>query len=416
MPNGILRNRCWMLLPLVLAGCQTQTDDEGSDGKGKGNTSSGANSSTISIQPSYPANSAGGESSSGNAVGFALTSDGRCQLNVADQACSFEAFETENVPLDIFVMFDRSGSMCSCVDPPMNGNPCPDPTCKKTRLQAIREAMSAFMVDNGSNGLGIGLGYFGQQPIGAADCRPETYAVPSVTISGLPENSTSMMASLNTADPIGETPTGGAIRGACTYARQWKSAHAEREVVILFVTDGEPKAPVTCPNGEGACCPTLVDANQAAAECLSGSIRIKTYVLGVGPFLQNLDQIANAGGTSRAYLVEGGDVAQEVLNALNEIRGNATIPCDFALPTSDPGRQVDLGKINIAYANSDCNGRVFYHVESANACTGQGGWYYDNPNQPSRVQLCPSSCNEVSGPSGKLAFYIGCNTLQTPLL
>lgn len=413
MPNGILRSRCWMLFPLVLAGCQTQTDDESEANGGKNSNSSGANSSTIPIQTN-PSSNSGGDGTGIDAAGFALTADGRCQLSVANQPCSMEAFETESVPLDIFVMFDRSGSMCSCVDPPMNGNPCPDPTCNKTRLQAIREAMSAFMADTGSNGLGVGVGYFGQQQIGAADCRPETYATPSVTISGLPENAANVMASLNTAEPIGETPTGGAIRGACTYARQWKSAHMDREVVILFVTDGEPKAPVTCPNGEGACCPTLVDANQAAAECLGGSVGIKTYVLGVGPFLQNLDQIANAGGTSRAYLVEGGDVAQEVLKALNEIRGNAAIPCDFALPKS--GRDVDLTKINIAYANSECAGHVFYQVQSAAACSGQGGWYYDNPNQPSRVQLCPASCSEVSGPSGKLAFHIGCNTLQTPLL
>jgi hypothetical protein len=313
-------------------------------------------------------------------------------------------------------MFDRSGSMCNCVDPPNNNTPCPDPSCKKTRIQAIREAVSAFMSDTGSNGIGIGVGYFGQQEQGSADCRPETYAVPNVTISELPGNAVNVMTSLNAADPIGETPTGAAIRGACSYAREWKMAHREREVVILFVTDGEPKAPVTCPNGAGACCPSLVDANQAASECFGGEVKIRTYVLGVGPFLENLSQIASAGGTQKAYLVDSeGDVTQQVFAALNEIRGNATIPCDFALPKSDTTSSLDLNKVNIAYADSSCQGKVFYRVDSVSGCTSAGGWYYNNPTQPTRVELCPSSCQEISGPAGRLAFYVGCTTL-TPLL
>ena len=58
-----------------------------------------------------------------------------------------EAYVGETVPLDIYVMFDQSGSTCACIDPPMTNNPCPDPTCRKTRLDAIREAAGAFLDD-----------------------------------------------------------------------------------------------------------------------------------------------------------------------------------------------------------------------------------------------------------------------------
>jgi hypothetical protein len=346
---------------------------------------------------------------------FVRTETGACRLSVNDVPCSASMYETENIPLDIYVMFDRSGSMCSCVDPPLSGNPCPDPSCRKTRIEAIREAMSNFVADPASRGLGVGIGYFGQQTIGAADCRPETYMSPDVAIAELPQNGASVMASLNNAAPIGETPTDAAITGACHYAREWKSAHPEREIVVLFVTDGEPKAPVSCPNGVGACCPTLEAATAAATSCLSGENGIKTYVLGVGPFLQNLTQIARAGGTSKAYLVEGGDVAAQVLSALNTIRGDAAIPCEFRLPDSEPGQSLDLSKVNIAYTNTNCDGKVYVHVPSEAACSGDGGWYWDNPNQPSAVKLCPSSCSEVSAPGGKLGFAVGCQT-ASPLL
>lgn len=412
MPEKITRNLGLSLIAFMLAACQAQTDEDDANAGGSKSSNRGT-AAPINVGTS---SGDSGVSPASGSPGFTLTPEGRCLLNISDQPCSYQAFETENVPLDIYVMFDRSGSMCNCVDPPNNDTPCPDPTCRKTRMQAIREAMSGFMSDAGSNGMGIGVGYFGQQEQGSADCRPETYATPYVTMAELPANATNVMASLNTADPLGETPTGAAIRGACSYARQWKAAHMEREVVILFVTDGEPKAPVTCPNGSGACCPSLVDANQAASECFSGTTKIRTYVLGVGPYLENLSQIAAAGGTEKAYLVDiGGDVTQQILAALNEIRGNATIPCQFELPKPSSGSSLDLNKINVAYANSSCQGTVFYRVDSVSGCTTSGGWYYDNPIQPSRVELCPSSCQEISGPAGRLAFYVGCTTL-TPLL
>lgn len=97
------------------------------------------------------------------------------------------------------------------------------------------------------------------------------------------------------------------------------SYEPEYKVVMLLVTDGLPEAPMSCPSA--GCCPTLDDAASAAQGCLNGDPRIQTYVLGVGPYLDNLNLIAAAGGTNSAYLVGTGDVASQVLQALNAIRG-----------------------------------------------------------------------------------------------
>lgn len=371
---------------------------------------------SIDEPSSLPGGGASPTPSSGEpqTVFFAEAADGTCAINGAEATCAGEAFESESIPLDIYVMFDRSGSMCNCVDPIMDGQTaCPAPGCRKTRMEAIREAVNAFVNDEGSRGIGIGVGYFGQQSIGSADCRPETYSEPSVSIDVLPSNIEPIMASLNGADPIGETPTGGAIRGACSYAKAWKTAHTDHQTVILFVTDGEPKAPVTCANGVGACCPMLDDAVVAATECLDGNPGIKTYVLGVGPFLSNLSQIAVAGGTKQAYLVEEGDVTAQVLSSLNAIRGDAGLPCEFGIPQSQNGQTLDPGKIGIAYANGNCVGEAFYRVASASACGTEDGWYFDDPVAPTQVRLCTSSCSQVSANGGSLFYSVGCGW-ETP--
>jgi len=275
-----------------------------------------------------------------------------------------------------------------------------------TRLDAVARATSAFLRDGASAAISVGVGYFGFQPIGQTSCLPDTYASPSVPVTLDHE---AVLRSLAAREPIGETPTGAAIRGACGYASEWKRANAGHSVVLLLLTDGEPKAPVSC--SAGACCPTLPDAVEAAAECRSGAPGIATYVLGVGPFLDNLQQIAKAGGTDHAYLIGDQDVEQKVLQALNSIRGAASIPCELKVPEPRGGSSLDYGKVNVAYQDSSCTLSTIYNVQGAASCDAVvGGWYYDNPAAPSSIELCGASCDRVSAPGGRLAFTVGCET------
>lgn len=337
-----------------------------------------------------------------------------CRINVNGSTCTGLQYEPETTPLDIYVMFDQTGSTCSCVDPPGLSGSCPIANCKKTRLDAVREAMADFLQDSKSNGIGVGIGYFGQYPIGSADCRDQTYETPAVGIGTLPAQTGAIIDSLERVQPVGETPTGAAIRGACNYAATWKQSHFTHKVVILLVTDGLPEAPVSCPTA--GCCPTLSDAVSAAQSCLTRNGGIQTYVLGVGPYLDNLQQIAAAGGTKSAYLVGDGDVAAQVLAALNAIRGSAYIPCSLGIPRPPSGDQLDYGQVNIAFADSACQGTLFTHVSAASACGAAAGWYYDDNLSPTHVELCPTSCSQVSIAGGQLMFTVGCQTVDTPVV
>jgi hypothetical protein len=311
--------------------------------------------------------------------------------------CVGEGFEGESIPLDIYVMFDTSGSMLNDVG-------------GMTRLAAIQRAAAEFLRDPASQGIGVGVGYFGDQPIGSTSCDAEAYAAPDVPVSIEHEP---VIASLDAQQPTGETPTAAALRGACSYARSEKAAHPERALVILLMTDGKPEAPVSC--SSGGCCPTLEDATAAASECASGPEGIPTYVLGVGPELENLDQIAAAGKTRTAYLVGDEDVTASVLGALNSIRGDATVPCVLEIPASRGGTALDYSTVNIVYSTSGCNYQPAYYVETAASCDDAGGWYYDDPAAPSTVELCPRTCDDVSLPGAALRFSIGCQSLPKPV-
>jgi Mg-chelatase subunit ChlD len=332
-----------------------------------------------------------GGSGGGGASRPSITASG-CEVMTDESVCAAQAYEGEAIPLDIYIMFDQSGSMLNDVG-------------GLTRMEAVQRATSTFLRDEASAAIRVGLGYFGFQPIGQTSCAPEDFASPSVPVTLDHEE---VLRSLADRQPTGETPTGAAIRGGCTYAQQWKGNNPGHSVVLLLLTDGEPKAPMSC--SSGTCCPTLDDAVQAAAECHSGELGIDTYVLGVGPFLDNLQRIAKAGGTEQAYLIGDKDVERQVLAALNSIRGAASIPCELQLPETR-GAPLDYDFVNVAYQDSSCALSTIYNVRDDRSCDrAEGGWYYDDPAAPKSVKLCGASCDRVSAPGGRLAFTVGCET------
>ena len=80
----------------------------------------------------------GGRTGTGTGGGAVVSSGGTtgCRIEDDGSGCVGESHEGESLPLDIYIMFDQSGSMCSCIEPE-GGQLCPDPNCAATRLDAV---------------------------------------------------------------------------------------------------------------------------------------------------------------------------------------------------------------------------------------------------------------------------------------
>jgi len=333
-----------------------------------------------------------GGSPSGSSGG--LDEDGQCLgLTVAD-GCASEVYQGEAVPLDLYLMFDQSGSMATVVDEASG----------VTRMDIVRQAVRAFLEDEDTVGVGIGIGYFGHQPLGETSCDVAHYREAAVEVGPVPAVNPDLFSSLDAREPTGETPTGSAIRGACDYVEQYRATQPGRRPAILLVTDGEPKAPLS----EEVCAPTLDDAVAAAADCLSET-GISTYVLGVGPSLNNLDQIADGGGTKEAYLADR-DNADQVLQALSAVRASAQLPCDLKLAAeASDASSVDLEASTVAYLDQACSYVDVPRVESESGCEdGASGWYFDDPATPTMIHLCEETCGSVKATGDQLFYSIGC--------
>jgi hypothetical protein len=255
---------------------------------------------------------------------------------------------------------------------------------------------------------GVPTGYDAGDPV--VSCNAAEYAVPAVPIAPLTGNSRAITASLSNYDPVGGTPTLPAMLGAVELARGWLARHPDHRIVLVLATDGEPND-----------CDSTVDAVSAVAGgAAAEQPPISTYVIGVGASLSNLDQIAAAGGTDHAFVVDtAGDTTRSFIQAMNTIRGRAALPCRYDLPAAAPGKPLDYDRINVAQSTTIDGGRTegrLLQVPDESSCDRAGGWYYDHPTAPTAIELCPATCTNLEqDPTAGVQILIGCKTETRPV-
>ena len=97
---------------------------------------------------------------------------------------------------------------------------------------------------------------------------------------------------------------------------------------------------------------------------------------------------------------------------MNEIRSRA-LPCGYRSPDPPTG-PFDAELVNLQYAPggngpSDTIGKVAGEPQ----CGDGPGWYYDDPNDPSAIILCPALCHAIhEDVSPQVEVVFGCPTVE----
>jgi hypothetical protein len=334
-------------------------------------------------------------------------------------------------------MLDRSKSMSQLTA----GGP--------TKWAAVTSALQGFVAEPGLAGISLGLQYFGLPPGGSpqctnvpqcnttAECGPTgcgmcknhhcvvsggntqdscvaaDYSAPAVEIAPLPGVGGAIVSSLGAHQPSTSTPTSAALQGALDHSKAWAAAHPGHVVIAVLATDGEPTE----------CDTNVANIAATAATALGGNPSIKTFAIGVfapadvpsGP--NALDQIAAAGGTGQAFVIDTSNASQNVetqfLMALNAIRG-AALGCQYAIPVPEAGTP-DYGNLNVQYTpgGGGAPESLLNYPDAAHCPAAGDGWYYDNDAAPTQILLCGSTCTKVSADmSGKIDVLLGCKTMS----
>lgn len=247
--------------------------------------------------------SSGSSGSSGASSGGFGTSSGASGGSSGDAAADANCF----APVDMYIVFDKSGSMG---EPAGNGAPgdCNVGDTKNSKWCKAINALSGYLKSPSAKDQGAALQFFsGADNASCSTGSPyDTPAMPATSYTTLP--STAFDAVLNSTVPGGGTPIEAALRGLTKFtAANRRPGHV---TIGILVTDGDPQG-----------CNTNLTALSGIIEAHYTATKIRTYVIGMeGATFSNLERIA-AGGNAPPHAATVG--------TLTNACGNVPAPCRF---------------------------------------------------------------------------------------
>jgi hypothetical protein len=198
-----------------------------------------------------------------------------------------------------------------------------------------------------------------------------------------------------------------------------------------------PCVGVLISSGGPAACNLEPDALVGIAREAYDNSGVMTYAVGMaGADLDLLDSIALRSGTdctpldpdTHACEVTPGsgttllqalenirDYTREILPALEPIHEFYTkvLECEWGIPDPPEHEVFNWDLINVVIAAPGQDDVQIGRVSGESGCgPAPDGWYYDDPESPSRIIACPRVCETIENMTGiEVSLLLGCETI-----
>jgi hypothetical protein len=379
----------WIFLLSLSVGCSAAADPPGDSEAG----GSGAAASGGGMNLGGGGSSAGG-AGSGNGGGLAFGGSGNEGGGSGGGECAGVSQQASNavLPVDVIWTIDTSGSMTE-------------------ETAAVRANMNAFSQQITAAGVDVRIVLVAEQ-----------YSPPP--FPGFPDEGICIGAPLGS----GKCPDD---NKAPNFLHVFKSVGSTNSLSLVLQT---------YPNYKNALRP--------------GSMKILTVVtddnsaLSAAAFTQQFDAIDPANVVPGLWKVYGiycfskcpsaakqGTVYQQLVQQTQGVAGDlctqnfkpvfdqlaagvvsaSKLSCGWKIPAAPAGETFDKQKVNVVFTDGSAQATTFGKVGSAADCGPNGGWHYDNEQNPTMVLVCPSTCQAIqSDPNGKIDVQFGCATKLAP--
>jgi hypothetical protein len=311
----------------------------------------------------------------------------------ADAGCrAGRVLSAERLPVDLSLLLDESASMAT----PLVGSN------GETRWSVLDTALTNFVTDPEAlaTSTAVALTYFPELPDGgtAPSCASADYSTPDIALDALSSNAAAIGSSIEAHAPLGAKPTGPALEGALLYMKARAAERPGRSSGVVLVTDGTA---TTCAPG------TISDLATVVAKAFVTEPRVRTFVvvLGASGNVADLDQLALAGGTERAMVIDGAGATASLNRALSGL-SNASLACTFSLPPASEGATPP--DVSLLYTDAAGVDHAVPKLAGLSACARNGdeGWYFDDDRAPTEVEMCTQTCASLAAGTARIA--IGC--------
>jgi hypothetical protein len=321
--------------------------------------------------------------------------------NEVEVVCAAQSAASEFRDVQLAFALDVSASMGQ-------GNPR-----FNLKWRPIVEAAEAFFTEPDSAAISASLTFFPAQNQNTW-CTDAPYTNPNVPQTPLPSPAFgAAIAALNrtpNANWRTATPTLAVFNGTLASLRAFSEPLPSLAQAVVLVTDGVPQN----------CTEDANDVDQVAAAVRASGML--TYVVGVanppgldgGDNLDNLNIIAEAGGTERAFIVRTGDPLQTQADfkaVIDAIRG-VSVSCNIEIPLPPVGATFIPEQVNV---NVGTTGGESTRLSYAPSCERPDGWRYDDPAAPASIVLCNDVCTSVQrDATATLNVEFGCERRTIP--
>ncbi|NLN63155.1 MAG: hypothetical protein GX146_09790 [Myxococcales bacterium] len=335
-----------------------------------------------------------GDGIDSNCDGYDDPQDGIEIIDPSEEVCAANDFSVTPVPVTMMILQDMSGSMRAGY---------PDDPSNPGRWNIVRPALLSLLddyADYSTGNIEFGFDLF---PRNRSGCTLESSPLMD-TIPGASQ-SLEIIDLLEIEYGAGFTPAGSTpLRYAMNlyldvnYAPNFLSS--DRQSYLLIISDGADNCRPNGTQGTGA---TPAELGAISAELLEADV--KTFVIGFGEGIDpdQLNAIAEAGGTPFTEFLYADDQAN-LEAAFSEIAASI-VQCDFEVPKQD-GDDVDGDNVNFYL-----NGVV---VPFDQDCARGLGWTWTRDDL-TEVRMCEATCDQLQKGNAELTATWGCPTVVVDL-
>ena len=122
------------------------------------------------------------------------------------------------------------------------------------------------------------------------------------------------------------------------------------------------------------------------------------------------DLVEMTGGVSGDLCLQDFDPVFDEL--AESVIASAELSCEWEIPPPPDGETIDPERVNINFLDGDGNKVLIGNILSAAQCDQvENAWYYDNPENPTKVFVCPDTCDWIQSYSkAQIVLQFGCET------
>jgi hypothetical protein len=102
-----------------------------------------------------------------------------------------------------------------------------------------------------------------------------------------------------------------------------------------------------------------------------------------------------------------------VFDELATVVTDVSIVCEWEIPEPPDDMEFVADEVNVMFYDQDSVEHLIPYVESPADCDlVEHGWYYDDPDDPTMIILCPQTCDWVQGQEdAEIQIAFGCETI-----